>query len=204
MKLHWSPRSPFVRKVMVCAHEIGLADRIERIRSVVAMMQPNVELMRVNPLSRIPALLTDDGQVLFESVHICEYLDSLHDGPRLFPRTGPRRWEALRWHALGEGMMEISILWRNERIRPEARQSTELLTAFDLKIRASLDFLEREAAAISRRTLNIGHIAIGCALGYLDFRFPDVTWRERRRELGAWFETFSQRPSMQQTFPVDE
>ena len=204
MKLHWSPRSPFVRKVMVCAHETGLADRIELVRSVVAQSQPNVELMRVNPLSRIPALVTDDGQALFESVHVCESLDSLHDGPRLFPRTGPRRWEALRWHALGEGMMEISILWRNERIRPEARQSTELLTAFDLKIRASLDFLEREAAAISRRTLNIGHIAIGCALGYLDFRFPDVTWRERRRDLGAWFEIFSQRPSMRQTFPVDE
>ena len=99
MKLHWSPRSPYVRKVMIVAHEHGVAGSIDRVRSAVAMTQPNPELMRDNPLSKIPALLLDDGPALFDSAVICEYLDSLHGGS-LFPANGPERWQALRWHAL--------------------------------------------------------------------------------------------------------
>ena len=204
MKLHWSPRSPFVRKVMVCAHETGLAGRIELVRTVVTMSKPNLELMRDNPVGRIPTLVTDDGLVLFESALICEYLDSLHDGPKLFPAPPPARWEALRWHALGEGMLETMILWRTERLRPEPQRSPEHLSAFELKIRTSLDVLEREADALARTPIAIGHVAIGCALGYIDFRFPEMGWRDRHDRIAGWFATFAARPSMQRTLPVDE
>ena len=125
MKLHWSPRSPFVRKVMVFAHEAGLAGRIEIVRTPVAMTQANPDLLRVNPIGKIPTLITDDGTVLFDSTVICEYLDSLHAGTRLFPQQPERRWQALRWHALGDNMLDNLILWRNETLRPDAQQSPE-------------------------------------------------------------------------------
>ena len=85
MKLHWSPRSPFVRKVMIVAHEVGLVDRLTLVRTVAATTKPHPELMRDNPLSKIPTLVLDDGTVLYDSPVICEYLDRLHAGPKLFP-----------------------------------------------------------------------------------------------------------------------
>jgi glutathione S-transferase len=203
MKLHWGPLSPFVRKVMVVAHETGLADRIEKIRSVVAMTAPNHALMRDNPLSKIPTLITDDGMVLFDSLVICEYLDSVHAGPKLFPVDAAGRWQALRWHALGNGMLDAGILWRNERLRPEIKQSREILSAFDAKTRAALDLLDEEAEALSSARLTIGHVAIGCALGYLDFRFPELAWRSGRKHIANWFEPFSERPSMRLTKPAE-
>ncbi len=203
MKLYWGPMSPFVRKVMVVAHETGLADRIEKIRAVVAMTTPNPALMRDNPLSKIPTLITDDGLALFDSIVICEYLDSLHAGSKLFPVDGARRWQALRWHALGNGMLDAEILWRNERLRPEVHQSKEILGAFDLKIRTALDLLDREADAIISAPFTIGHVGIGCALGYLDLRFSELDWRRKRKNITSWFEVFSERPSMLLTKAVD-
>ena len=95
MKLYWSSRSPFVRKVMVCAHECGLAARIECVRTLVMMTRPNPDLLPVNPLGKIPTLVLDDGSALYDSTVICEYLDSLHGGSRLFPESGPARWTAM-------------------------------------------------------------------------------------------------------------
>ena len=203
MKLYWSPRSPYVRKVMVCAHETGLADRIEPVLAVVAMTRPHLELMRENPLGKIPTLVTDSGQVLFDSAVICEYLDSLHHGPRLFPCAPEARWEALRWHALGDGMLDLLILWRNELLRPQSQRSAEILAAFDLKIRTAVSALDHEAAAIAGVPFGIGHVAIGCALGYIDFRFPAMAWRDGHGSLSRWFEAIAQRPSMQSTLPSD-
>jgi glutathione S-transferase len=204
MKLHWSPRSPYVRKVMVFAYETGLADRLERVRSVVMMSKPNRELMRTNPLGKIPTLVTDDGRILFDSIVICEYLDTLHAGPKLFPASGAERWPALRWHALADGMLDTLILWRNEREQPPAQQNPDWLSTFDLKIRNSLDVIERETPELERAPLNIGHVAIACALGYLDFRFPDLRWRDGHTRSAAWFAKFAERPSVKLTAPVDE
>src|SRR6185436_12208949 len=115
LKLHWSPRSPFVRKVMIFAHETGQAEAFERVRSVVAMRKPNAEVMRDNPLGKLPTLVLDDGRALFDSAVICEYLDGLHAGTPLFPASGRPRWEALRWQALGDGLLDLLVLWRNLR-----------------------------------------------------------------------------------------
>lgn len=203
MKLYWSSRSPFVRKVMIAAHELGLADRIETIPVVVALAQPNADVMAVNPLNKIPTLITDDGIVLFDSAAICEYLESLPGGGTLFPAAPAARWPALRWHALGNGMLDALILWRTERTRPEAQRSQAVLDAFKLKIEAALALLEREAADLAAAPVTIGAIGVGAALGYLDFRFDDVAWRTGRPQLAAWYETFAQRPSMRATAPHD-
>ncbi len=203
MKLHWSPRSPYARKVMVFAHEAGLAGRIETVRTLVSMTAPNRELMRVNPLAKIPTLITDDGTVLFDSTVICEYLDGLHGGGKLFPADPARRWPALRWHALGSNMLDNLVPWRNERLRPQAQQSPETIAAFDLKIRNAVGVLDAETAALGKAAVGVGHVAIGVALGYIDFRFSDLGWRDGNPRIAAWYEAFAKRPSMSNTVPVD-
>jgi glutathione S-transferase len=201
MKLHWSPRSPYVRKVMVCAHELGLAPRIELVRSVAAMLKPNPVLMRDNPLSKIPTLVLDDGSTLFDSVVICEYLDVLGAGT-LFPATGAAaRWHALRWHALADGLLDTLILWRNERERAAPLQP--LVEAFALKTAAALKVMDDEVPALAGSAFSIGHVGICCALGYLDYRFADSAWRTTAPRLAAWYATQSARPSLQATVPVD-
>ncbi|WP_159912145.1 glutathione S-transferase family protein [Pantoea sp. 18069] len=200
MQLHWSPKSPYVRKVMICAHELQLVPQLELVRSVAAMLKPNAALMQANPLSKIPTLVLDDGQTLFDSVVICEYLDS-RAGGSLFPKESRARWAALRWHALGDGLLDALILWRNERER--AAPLTALLAAFELKTRASLQLLEGEVGALSASSFGIGHLTLVCALGYLDYRFDSFAWREKAPQLATWFAQMQQRPSVAATEPVD-
>jgi len=202
MKLHWSPRSPFVRKVMIAAHETGLAEQIALERTVVAITAPNALLLADNPLSKIPTLILDDGTPLYDSLVICEYLDSLHKGRKLFPPPGQKaRWTALRRHALGNGLLDLLILWRYERQREAPAQ--DYLDAFAVKGKAALAALEDDASALAAAPFAIGHIAIGCALSYADFRFPDLAWRARHEKLAEWHATFSQRESARLTVPME-
>ena len=202
MKLHWSPRSPFVRKVMVFAHETGLVDRLTCVRTVVAMKAPNAALLPDNPLSKIPTLVLDDGSPLYDSGVICEYLDTLHDQAKLFPAKGAARWAALRRQALGDGFLDFLLLWRHERERSTTSQP--LLDAFALKYQATMKSLEREAMALGRTPFGIGHIAIGCGLSYLDFRFPDLDWRDGYPQIATWHASFAQRPSAKATEVVED
>ncbi len=185
---------------MICAHELQLVPQLELVRSVAAMLKPNAALMQANPLSKIPTLVLDDGQTLFDSVVICEYLDS-RAGGSLFPKESRARWAALRWHALGDGLLDALILWRNERER--AAPLTALLAAFELKTRASLQLLEGEVGALSASSFGIGHLTLVCALGYLDYRFDSFAWREKAPQLATWFAQMQQRPSVAATEPVD-
>lgn len=203
MKLHWSPRSPFVRKVMILLHETGLDARVTRIRSVAAMAVPNQALMRDNPLSQIPTLVTDEGQALYDSPVICEYLDGLHDGAKFFPAAGPARWLALRRQALADGMLAILLLWRQERMKTPAQQMPDWLAAFAVKIDAGLARLELEAPALAEDGFDIGHASIGCLLSYLDYRFADFDWRATHPALTVWHTAFAQRPSAVATMPDD-
>ena len=204
MKLYWSPRSPFVRKVMVCAYELGVEDRIERSYTLVSSSTVNPPMLHVNPIGRIPTLETDDGAILYDSVVICEYLDSLYGGSRLFPGAGPARWDTLRRHALANGLLEILVLWRSGLGQTITAQSPNILSTFESKTRSGLDAAEQEAATLERATVDIASIALGVALGYLDFRFPQIEWRTRRPRLAQWFESFGARRSMQQTAHHDE
>jgi glutathione S-transferase len=200
MKLHWSPKSPYVRKVMICAHELGLLPQIELMRSVAAMLKPNPAIMADNPLSKIPTLVREDGSTLFDSIVICEYLND-RAGGTLFPAKGEARFQALRWHALGDGLLDVLILWRNERER--AHPLPALVDAFELKTRASLALLDAEAEQIGSAPFSIGHVTLGCALGYLDYRFESLGWRTLAPRLAEWFASLQARPSFQATEPVE-
>jgi glutathione S-transferase len=202
MKLHWSPRSPFVRKVMIVAHERGVIDLLDCVRTVAAMTAPHAALMQDNPLSKIPTLVLDDGTALYDSPVICEYLDALDGKPQLFPPDRKLRMLALRRQALGDGFLDLLVLARNERLR---KQPSRLhLTSAAVRTAAVLDSLEREADALAASAFDIGHIAIGCALSYLDFRFAEQDWRKDHQRLAIWHAVFAARPSVEATRPVDD
>lgn len=198
MRLHHSPNSPFVRKVRVAATEIGLIDRLELF--VDDPRQADSPIARFNPLRRIPALELGDGESLFESVLICEYLDSLHDGPKLFPPIGPARWQALRLHALGDGAMTYAVFRINETRRPEGERSPTMMARWQRDVGGTLDALEGRARELDG-PITIGTVAVGCMLGYLDFRFPQDDWRRSHPALKRWYEGWSKRPSMASTVP---
>jgi glutathione S-transferase len=198
MKLRYSPTSPFVRKVTVIAIETGLEDRIEWVPT--DLKNPDEGLANANPLAKVPALITDDGVALFDSPVICEYLDSLHDGPKLFPPAGRERWAALRHQALADGLADATIARMVETRRPEDRRSPEWLEKQKGKVDRALDALDAEAGSLGE-ALTIAHVSIVCALGYLDLRFPDHGWRAARRTLAGWYEALSQRRSISETIP---
>jgi len=202
MKLLWSSRSPFARKVMVAAHEVGLAGRVLTERVVVSADKPNTDVMAVNPLNKIPTLVLQDGMALYDSRVICEYFDSLQGGPKLLPSDGAARWLALRRQALGDGLLDVLILRLVEQNRPGAMQSESHLAAYRLKIATTLDRIEASGIESSEQT-DVGHIAMGCALGYLDFRFAADKWRIGRPRLSGWYAEFSSRPSMRVTEHAD-
>jgi len=204
MLLHWSPRSPFVRKAMIVAHELGLADRLRTVRTLVAAATPNLELMRQNPQSRLPTLVLADGTVLYDSPVICEYFDSLHGGAKLFPKSLPERWTALRRQALGDGMLDTLLMWRTEQLRPAGRRSAEHIDAWRLKTITSVGALEDEADALVSSPFSIGHIALGVALGYIDFRFSELDWRKPHPRIAAWHKAFNARPSVMANEPKDD
>ena len=203
MKLHWSSRSPYVRKVMICAHETGIAEKLDCVYSVVSLSRPNEDVMRDNPLGKIPTLILDDGRILYDSLVICEYFASLQPGSTLFPREGEARWSALRRHALGNGMLDTLLLWRSEIAKPVQQQTPAWLSTFALKTRNALDVIEAEADALAASGFDIGHIGIGTALAYLDFRFGDVGWRNGHPRADAWMRQFLARDSVVKTNFID-
>lgn len=205
MKLHWSPRSPFVRKVMIVLNETGLLDQVECVRTVVAMASPpNPALLPDNPIGKIPTLVLEDGTVLADSRVICEYLDTLHDGPKLFPTDTTRRFRHLRWQALADGLTDVLLLWRNERIRPEGTQHAVILSAFETKVRHAMAMFDRESADLGSDPFGIGHVALACTLGQMDFRFSDSRWREAHPRLSDWYDAVSERPSVGATAIRDD
>ena len=196
MKLRFSPLSPYVRKVCVTIIETGLEDRVENIPTNV--WDPETDIASDNPLGKVPALILDDGQVLYDSHVICEYLDSLHDGDKLFPKSGPARWNALRLHALGDGMTDAGILNLLESRRPEEFQYDKWMERQSAAISRAMNALENDLENL-QAGFAIGQVTIACSLGWLDFRFPDLGWRGERPGLADWFETVSDRPSLTRT-----
>ncbi len=196
MKLAYSPASPYVRKVVACAIARGLDGKIERW--TVPTTDP--ALLPVNPLSKVPALVTDDGMALYDSPVICEYLDSIGDAPRLFPESGPARWTALRQQALGDGIMDASQPRRREVALPQDQGRQDYIALQQGKVARALDVLEAEAESFGQLT-TIGEITIGCALGYLDFRFPHEPWRPGHPKLEAWYARVVALPPLARTAP---
>jgi len=197
MKLLWSPSAPFARKVMVAAHAVGVADAIECVRSPVGPARLNPDVMVRNPLNKVPTLLLDDSTALYDSRVICEYLDALAGGGRLFPADPQARWQALRRQCLADGMLDTLILQRDEHFRGDGHRSTAHVHAYAAKLTAALDGMEAEGDTLAGEAMDIGRIAIGVALAYLDFRAPEQRWREGRPRLAEWEAGFALHPAMQ-------
>jgi glutathione S-transferase len=204
MRLFWSSRSPFVRKVMVVAHEVGIADTLELESVAVGAAILSEAVMAHNPLNKIPALILEDGSALFDSRVIAEFFDGHERMPSLFPNGRDDRIAALRWQAIGDGIMENATLTLGERKRQGAAFSQRHEASYRLKTRLALDLLEKEAAGLTNSALNIGSIAIGVALSHLDFRFDEENWRHERLGLADWYAKFAERKSMKATAFVDE
>ena len=202
MKLRINKASPFARKARILAREAGMARRIEEVETTVSPVAPNEDLARENPLIKIPALVTDAGEMLYDSAVICEYLDTLHDGRKLFPASGPQRFSALRRQALTDGILDAAVLCRYEiAVRPEALRWKDWIEGQKRKIFGGLGVLEAEAASWAS-DFDIGHIGAACVLGYLDFRFADWDWRARHPRLASWYQGVARRPSVSETAPA--
>jgi len=200
MKLWYSPASPFVRKVLVMAHETGLIEKLELNLVASTAIQPDPELSKVNPLTKIPTLELEDGSTIFDSTVICEYLDTLHDGQKMIP-DDETRWNTLVTQSIGNGILEAAVGVRYEQaLRPQEHQWDVWMNGQFAKIDKALDVLETWRGA-RIQDMHIGSITVACALAYLDFRHGDRDWREGRPVLTQMLETFSRRTSMLQTRP---
>ena len=199
MKLFSSPTSPFVRKVRILLIEKGATGLVSEV-TVAAMSDP-AELHAANPLGKVPALETDEGTTLFNSPLICQYLDEKLPGKKLLPAIGNDYWNIMRLLTIGDGMSEAAFSLTMEKNRPEAERSAMWMGRWERAITRSLDLLENEAATLER-DLNLGQIAIGCALGYLDFRHGNLEWRNRRPALAAFYDELATRPSFKETVPA--
>ncbi|WP_282607427.1 glutathione S-transferase N-terminal domain-containing protein [Pelagibius sp. Alg239-R121] len=208
MQLRHAATSPYARKARVLAHEAGLTDRIELIDT--NPYEQGSDLRSINPLSTVPVLITDDGMAICDSPVICQYLDSLHDGAKFSPESGKSRFEDLNLEALADGLLDASLSRMSEiRLRPEEFQWNGHHKRMRAKVSRTLDLFEQMVTDGSLPTIalddrpSIGIITVGCALGYLDLRFAADNWRDGRPALTVWYETFSARPSMQETRPPE-
>ncbi len=196
MKLFHSPASPYARKVRACATAREIDNQIDLIE-----VDPNrspPELLAVNPLSKVPALVTDDGVALYDSPVICEYLDSIGDAAPLFPRAGGPRWRALLHQAQGDGIMDAAVGRRGDMQRPAEAAREAFMQRRKAAVERMLTELERDPP---HQVLDIGSLAVACALGYLDFRFAAEPWRDDRPKLADWYERIAVQPPLARTAP---
>ena len=162
---------------------------------------PAPELAKNNPLGKVPTLVADDGAVYYDSPVICEYLAGQVEEPKLFPSNGPERWTAIRRMALADGILDALTARRHETIhRAKHEQSQSSMEKQKAKSDRGLAALEQEVDLLGS-DVTIGHVAIACCLGYLDFRFAGEPWRQTHPKLAKWYEEFSKRPSITQTMP---
>jgi glutathione S-transferase len=190
MQLLYSSMSPFARKVRVVAFELGLADRL------VAAPYTDEAVRAINPLSKIPVLIPEEGEAIFDSPVICEYLESIA-GRSLTPAAGPGRWTALTRQAMADGMGDAALAIVRERLR-DGDHRQDLFDRQAAALTAALDLLERDTPPSDR--FEIGEIAVAAQLAYLDGRAV-LDWREGRPDLAAWYALAAARPSMVATAP---
>jgi glutathione S-transferase len=202
MKLLFSPTSPYVRKCLVTAHEVGVIERIEFQTSSAHPVNRDDRILAHNPLGKVPTLITDDGQALFDSRVICEYLNHLGGG-HLLPAPGKLRWEAQTLQALGDGILDAALLIRYENnARPEALRWSNWIEGKLNAIHTSLAHLNATPAYFEQ-AFHLGLLTVGCSLWYLDLRFPELNWRERYPTLCQASLGMMGRTSMQQSWSAN-
>lgn len=206
MQLYYASSSPYVKKVLACAIELGLDASIE---CLLCPVPEKDEVLRTrNPLGKIPALLADDGSIVFDSPVICRYLAALAGGEAeraMYPAGAAALARALTLEALGDGIVDACQLWRKEKLRPEAERRADTIAHQRRAVLTGLDALESRAASLDTVRPGIGELGAACALDYVDFRFAEVQWRDSRPALSAWYARMAARPSMALTLlkPAD-
>jgi len=198
MKLYCSHTSPFARKVRVLIREKGATARVTE--ETVSAMEDPASLHEANPLGKIPALIMPDGSSYFDSPLICEFLDVTLEGPSMIPASHVERFRVLRHQALADGIMDAAVSIVFERNRPEAQRSEMWIGRWGRAIERSLAVLEDEVVSLDG-PVDLGSIAVGAALGYLDFRHGGLGWQNTRTELAGWWRDFAKRPSFAETAP---
>lgn len=202
MTLFYSPSSPFVRKVMVLLHETQQLQKVELFNIQLSPIAPHSDVNARNPAGKIPALELANGDTLHDSRVILDYLDYQHSGEPLIPRDGPQRWQRLTLASLADALIDAAILIRYETfLRPEELQWSQWLDNQQEKIERALTKFEVSASTGELQAFDIASISIACALGYLDFRQPQLGWRHRFPALASWYNEISQRESMLNTQP---
>lgn len=202
MTLFHNPASPFVRKVLVLLHETGQQERVALQTVLVTPINPIEQLNDGNPLGKIPALRLADGSVIHDSRVIFDYFDYQHVGNPLIPRDGSARWRRLTLASTADGIMDASVVVRYETaLRPAEMHWEQWLEEQRNKIRRALDMLEQDAIAELASHFDVAAISVACALGYLDYRHPDLEWRSSHPKLAAWYTEVCLRPSMLATQP---
>lgn len=201
MRLYDNPASPFVRKVKILLKETGQEAEVTLVPALGNPLDQAKMPTAQNPLGKIPTLERDDGPALYDSRVICRYLDT-RSGGKLYP-PAPRLWETLTLEATADGIMDAAVLMRYEvGVRPAEKQFDTWLEGQWEKVARSLDALEARWMSHLSGPLDIGQIAVACALGYLDFRHAGRDWRQGRPALAAWFAGFAARPSFAATAPA--
>jgi len=199
MKIISAKPSPFGRKVKVTLIETGLIDHAELVEVATTPMQTDPQVAAANPVGKIPALIRDEGPAIYDSRVICRYLDA-QAGAGLYPEA--RLWETLTLEATADAIMDAAILMVYEhRFRPENMVFDQWLDAQWSKIARSVRALNERWMSHLNGPMDMGHIAIGCALGYLDFRHSERGWRKGNDALDDWFAVFSERDAMKATAP---
>ena len=199
MEFYTSPTSPYCRKVEVVLQETGLGDLVTRIDASGTPMAPNETTIGANPVGKIPVLIREDGPALYDSRVICRYLDA-SAGAKLYPES--RVWDILTLEATADGVMDAALLMVYEgRLRAETERSADWVEAQWIKVDRTLSALESRWMSHLSGPLNMGQIAVGCALGYLDFRHADRDWQKSHVALAGWWAEFSARDSMAGTAP---
>jgi len=202
MKLFYSTASPYARKVVIAAREAGVLDQIEIISTNASPVDRNINIVAANPTGKIPTLVLDDGTAIFDSRVICEYFESLGEAPVLYPSDGNSNLTAQTLHALGDGILDAALLARYETfMRPEELRWDGWTKGQQDKIHSSLDYLEKGQIDFLNGPMTIGHIAIACAISYLEFRQIIEDWRDGNPNLARWYDGFSKLENMKATEP---
>ncbi len=200
MKLYYSPTSPYVRKVMVLLRETGQLDDVTLDSITPTPTDPPKRLLGTNPLTKIPALELTSGESLFDSRVICAYLDD-RAGSGLYSQ-GTARWRTMTLEALADGILDAALLMTYEnRLRPQDKYWDDWVQGQWHKIAGACGVLNTQWQDHLNGPLDMGQIALGCALGYVDFRHGARDWRAGNPALADWYLRFDSRPSMQETAP---
>jgi glutathione S-transferase len=193
MKLLYTKRSPYARKVRVLALEKNL--KLELVAE--DLQNKSQRLLDVNPLGKIPTLILDDNSVVYDSSVICQYLDQFNERPIMVPQLGEKRLDVLKWDALADDLVAIALSVYMEKIRHPENFKVDFVAAQEASVKRTLDYIEAHLRGL--KEFSLAPVAVGCALGYIQFRLPHLS---PQGKLDEWFRALSQRPSMAQTVPV--